>query len=66
MSLLIMRISFYKTVAGNSPIKRFIDALPEVDQARFIEVFQEIEKHGLIAVRMVFKPIECKLWENKI
>jgi hypothetical protein len=44
--ILMMRIFFYETAAGNSPIKRFIDALPKEDQARFIEVYQEIEKCG--------------------
>jgi len=60
-----MRIFFYETATGNSPVKRFIDSLPEVDQARFIEVIQEIEDHGLSAVRLIFKPIEGKLWEIK-
>jgi len=58
-----MQVFFYQTAAGHSPIKRFIDSLPEEDQARFIEVFQEIEKRGLAAVRLVFKQIEGKLWE---
>jgi phage-related protein len=60
-----MRIFFYETAAGNSPIRKFIDSLPEDDQARFIEVLQEIEEHGLAAVRVVFKQIEGKLWEIK-
>ena len=63
--MLLMRIFFYGTAAGNSPIKRFIDALPQEDQARFIEVYQEIEKCGLAAVRIVFKQIEGKIWEIK-
>jgi hypothetical protein len=54
----MMKIFFYETASGNSPIKRFIDSLPDEDQARFIEVYQEIEKYGFAAVRMVFKPIE--------
>jgi hypothetical protein len=57
VSLFMMRIFFYETASGKSPIKRFIDALPEEDQARFIEVYQEIEKYGLASVRMVFKQI---------
>jgi phage-related protein len=60
-----MRVFFYETDAGNSPIRQFIDALPEEDQARFIEVLQEIEKHGLAAIRVVFKQIDGKLWEIK-
>ncbi len=60
-----MRLYFYETHAGNSPIKRFIDGLPKEDQARFLEVVNEIEKQGLNATRVVFKPIEGKLWEIK-
>jgi phage-related protein len=60
-----MRIYFYETGAGNSPLKKFIDKLPEKDQARFNEVFNEIEAHGLNASRLIFKPIEGKLWEIK-
>lgn len=60
-----MLIYFYQTSSGNSPIKRFIDALPEIDQARFFEVIDEIESNGFSAARVIFKPIEGKLWEIK-
>ena len=60
-----MRVYFYETQAGNSPIKRFIDGLPKQDQARFLEVIDEIEKNGWDATRIIFKPIEGKLWEVK-
>lgn len=60
-----MRLYFYETQAGNSPIKRFIDELPKEDQARFLEVIDEIEANGLNATRVIFKPIEGKLWEIK-
>ena len=60
-----MKIYLYETDSGNSPIKKFIDKLPESDQARFIEVFEEVEESGLGAVRVIFKPIEGKLWEIK-
>lgn len=60
-----MKIFFYKTPAGNSPIEKFIDGLSLDDQARFLEVIDEIEKHGLSASRLIFKPLEGKLWEIK-
>lgn len=60
-----MVIYFYKTGTGRSPIKEFIDGLPEEDQARFLEVIDEVEAHGFSAVRLVFKPIQGKLWEIK-
>ena len=60
-----MKIFFYETSAGNCPIKRFIDKLPEIDQARFLEVIDEIEVHGFDASRVIFKPVDGKLWEIK-
>src|SRR5687768_17419132 len=61
-----MKIYLFETSTGNSPIKKFIDKLPKADQARFVEIFEEIEKHGLSAVRVIFKPLEGKLWEIKL
>ena len=60
-----MKVYFYETPSGNCPIKRFIDKLPEIDQARFLEVLDEIERCGLEAGRVIFKPIDGKLWEIK-
>lgn len=60
-----MKVFFYETPAGNSPIKKFIDGLYLTDQARFLEIIDEIERHGLSASRLIFKPLEGKLWEIK-
>ena len=65
VSLPCMKIYFYETPAGNSPIKKFIDGLSGADQARFLEIIDEIELHGLSASRLIFKPLEGKLWEIK-
>ena len=48
-----MRVYLYETAGGNSSIKKFIDGLPEVDQARFFEVIDEVEEHGFSAARMI-------------
>jgi phage-related protein len=60
-----MKIYFYKSGSGKSPIQRFIDKLPKEDQARFLEVIDEVETYGFSAARVIFKPIEGKLWEIK-
>ena len=60
-----MRVFFYKTGKGRSPVREFIDELPDLDQARFLQLIEEIEEHGLAAVRVIFKPIHGKLWELK-
>lgn len=59
-----MKIYFYEK-SGKSPVKKFIEGLPGHDQARFLEVIDEIESHGFSAARVIFKPIEGKLWEVK-
>jgi phage-related protein len=63
--MLLMKIYLYETASGNSPVKKFIDKLSKRDQARFLEVFEEVEEYGLNAIRAIFKPIEGKLWEIK-
>ncbi len=61
-----MIIYFYKTKTGRSPIEAYLDRLPERDKARFMEAIEEIEQNGLLAARVIFKPIDGKLWEIKL
>lgn len=42
-----------------------MDDLTSADQARFLGVIDELELYGLKASRLVFKPLEGKLWEIK-
>lgn len=60
-----MKVYYYIAASGRSPVTDYIDGLPESDQARFFEVSAEIEKHGLEAARIIFKPLQGKLWEIK-
>ena len=60
-----MRISFYETPSGNSPIEKFIESLPKEDQARFADVYKGIHENGLNCPRVIFKPLQGKLWEIK-
>lgn len=60
-----MEVLFYKSASGRSPIRIFIEDQPEEDQARILNVLDEIENHGFAAARVTFKPIEGKLWEIK-
>lgn len=60
-----MKIFFYKTSSGRSPVREFIDEQRESEQARIFDVIVDIEVHGLDAARIVFKPLEGKLWEIK-
>ena len=60
-----MRISFYQTASGRSPIEDFIISLSKSDQARFAEVYRGILKYGFECPRVIFKVIDRKLWEIK-
>lgn len=60
-----MKVAFYETPSGRSPIESFIKDLPKSDQARFVDVFDGIEKFGLGCPRVQFRQLRGKLWEIK-
>lgn len=60
-----MRVSFYETTSGQSPVEKFIEALPKNDQVRFAEVIVGIEEQGLAYSRAQFRQLRGKLWEIK-
>ena len=60
-----MIVQFYETASGRSPVEDFIESLQKQDQARFAEVIDGIEKHGLDYPRVQLKPLRGKLWEIK-
>ena len=44
----------------------FIQGLAKPERARLFEALDEVERHGLDAVRVQFRQIEGKLWEIKV
>jgi phage-related protein len=60
-----MKIHFYQTSAGNSPVEKFIGRLSKMDQADFAEVFDGIEEYGLDFNEAEFRHLKGKLWEIK-
>jgi phage-related protein len=60
-----MKIAFYETTAGRSPIENFIDGLSKGDKARFADVFDGIERFGFDCPRVQFRQLRGKLWEIK-
>ena len=60
-----MKVAFYETASGRSPIESFIKDLPKSDQARFADVFDGIEKFGLDCPRIQLRQLRGKLWEIK-
>lgn len=61
-----MKVIFYTTVSGRSPVVDYIDDLSKQERARLLEVLDQIEHCGFDAVRARFRQIEGKLWEIKI
>lgn len=60
-----MKIGYYKTPSGRSPIEDFILGLPKADQAQFVRVYQGIQRQGLSYHEATFKHLKGKLWEIK-
>ncbi len=60
-----MRLLFYRTSGGASPVQKYIDGLPSSEAAKITATLADIEKGGLVGAVHV-RPIEGKLWEIKI
>ncbi len=60
-----MRVDFYFSSSGRSPVQDFIKGLSKPDQGRFSEVYEGILQHGLECQRVEFRQLEWKLWEIK-
>jgi phage-related protein len=60
-----VRVTFFETDSGRSPVLKYILDLPKPERARLFEALDQIERHGLDAVRVQFRQIEGKLWEIK-
>ena len=61
-----MKVVFYKTSSGRSPVVDEIDGLPLQASAHAYEMLEEIEKYGFNAPRVTFRHIQGKLWEIKM
>jgi len=56
-----MRVTFFKTSSGRSPVLEFIQGLAKPERARLFEALDQVERHGLDAIRVQFRQIEGKL-----
>lgn len=61
-----MKIEFYETSSGRSPITDFFDKQPKRDQAVILAVLQDIVDEGYGAKGCQFRQLQGKLWELKI
>lgn len=60
-----MKVTFYLTSSGRSPIEDFMEKLSAKDKAKFAEVLSGLLEYGLEYSRAQFKPLRGKIWEIK-
>jgi phage-related protein len=53
---------FYRTGAGNSPVKSFLDALPIRDVAEIVASMKQVEREGTKAARH----LRTEIWEVRV
>ena len=58
-----MQVIFYRTSAGQEPVREYLSGLPLRDRAAASDVLDAIREHGLHAPGVRFKQIRGKLWE---
>ncbi|MDO8519407.1 MAG: type II toxin-antitoxin system RelE/ParE family toxin [Deltaproteobacteria bacterium] len=61
-----MRVKFYTTLAGRSPVLDYLSDLPKFEYSRFLRVLNQIENYGFEGIGMQFRHIEGKMWEIKM
>ena len=61
-----MRVEFYQTAHGRSPVEDEIDSLSKQAATHTYQLLEEIEKRGFDAARVTFRLIRGKLWEIKM
>ena len=61
-----MELRFYETGAGNSPVEKYLEALPAAERALLLDVFEEIRLHGFAGTGVATRQIDGKLWEIKV
>jgi phage-related protein len=61
-----VKVTFFRTASGRSPVLEYIQNLTKPERARVLEALEQVERRGLDAVRVEFRQIDGKLWEIKI
>ncbi|MDA1316417.1 MAG: type II toxin-antitoxin system RelE/ParE family toxin [bacterium] len=62
-----MKVFYYSSSEGDSPISDFLDSLSQKQQAKLIRIFSTIEEYGLQSVLPHIKSISgYPLWEIRV
>lgn len=61
------KIYYYTSPSGENPISKFLDSLPEKQQAKILRVFNHIKQHSLVKpIPNIKKLTGTPLWEIRI
>ena len=60
-----MRVRFFVTASGASPVEKYLDGLDRRERAAVFEALTELEESGLAAPGVAARQIGGKLWEIK-
>ena len=61
-----MRITFYQTAMGNTPVRKYLDKAKKEDVKQIAAVLLDINKNGLRESIVSKRQIHEKMWELKI
>jgi len=66
LDIIRMKVTFYTTASGRSPVLNYIYDLSKLERARLLEALNQVEQYGFDTIRTQFRQIEGKLWEIKV
>ncbi|RKI73116.1 type II toxin-antitoxin system RelE/ParE family toxin [Corallococcus sp. AB049A] len=61
-----LKVSFYATPGGGSPVQKYLRALADHEAAPLYACLRDIEVHGLKGTTASLRAIQGKLWELKV
>jgi phage-related protein len=61
-----LKISFYATLSGGQPVRKYLRALDEHEAVPLGVVLEDIGAHGFKNTTASLRAIEGKLWELKV
>ncbi len=62
-----LRINYWRTQSGKSPVGEYIDDIDNIEErAEILSLLKGVQENGTGAVGVEFRQIEGKLWELKI
>lgn len=62
----MLRIHFYLSGSGQSPVEKYLGDLPEAEKAEVYAAFQDLRTRGLKEALVSLRQIEGKLWEIRV